>query len=391
MKWCWLCLKYILIFSVGLAACSPVSTPPPPAGASPAASVPIAEKARPGNQGWEAIWQDKVALAKKEGEILVYSIPGAETRAALTRGFKERYGINLAFVAGRGGELTEKISRERATGIYLADAIIGGGTTLLISVKPKGFLQSLEQFLLLPEVTDPKIWRTERIPFLDADKTAIGMKANYTRYVSRNTELVRENEITSYRDLLHPKWKGKIIMADPTEAGAGSSFPALLAENWGLEEAKDYLRQLVKLEPVVTKDKRLHVETVARGKYHVGIAIDQENVAMFVKMGAPISQVVVAEGGKLSSGAGALGVPKNTPHPNATLVFVNWLLTKEGQEVFNEGFITPSSRLDASTEGISEFNFARPGEKVIVESEEHYKLQEKMIPVTREIFSSLLK
>lgn len=368
--------------------CSPA--PAPPGGSLPVVS-PAPEPAKPESLTWQAAWEDKLTLAKKEGELLVYAIPGAETRAALTRGFKERYGINLAFVPGRGGELTEKISRERASGLYLADAIIGGGTTLLISIKPKGFLQSLEPLLILPEVTDPKVWRTGRIPFLDADKTAISMKANYTRYLSRNTELVREDEITSYRDLLHPKWKAKIIMADPTETGAGSSFPTVLAEGWGLEEATDFLRQLARQEPVITKDKRLHVETVARGKYPLGIAVDQESVAQFMRMGAAITQVVVPEGGKLSSGAGVISVPKNIPHPNAALIFLNWILTKEGQEAFNQGFITPSSRLDVSTEGINELNFARSGEKVIVESEEHYELQGKMIPISREIFASRLK
>src|SRR3990167_8066118 len=79
-----------------------------------------------------------------------------------------------------------------------------------------------------------------------------------------NTEHVNQDEVKSYYDLLNPKWKGKIVMSDPTINGTGGSAFAVL----GFQLLNlDFFRQLSRQELMITRDERLMVDWVAKGKY----------------------------------------------------------------------------------------------------------------------------
>ncbi|MBI4333992.1 MAG: extracellular solute-binding protein [Chloroflexi bacterium] len=383
MKTVYVTALLLLVFLAAASACVSAGPPGTPVAATKAAQSP----AKP---AWQEKWDRTVEAARAEGAVLSYSILAVDSRQLLSEAFKARFGITLEFVSGLGGELAVRLTRERDAGIYNADAITAGGTTFTQVMKPAKLLGPIEPLLILPEVTDPKLWNGG-FPFLDKDKTTVAMIGTRMRYILRNTEMVKESEITSYKDVLKPQWKGKIVMADPLVPGAGSSFPAIVIQVYGMDEAKEFFRQVVKQEPVVTRDWRQMVEWVARGKYPIGLAPNPEQTASFLAAGAPIATVKVNEGAKIGSVSGALGVPARVAHPNASIVFINWLLSKEGQEVFAKGLGNPSRRTDVSTSGINPMFLQEPGEKYIYEDEEHYNFQTAVVPISREIFGPLLK
>ncbi len=84
-------------------------------------------------------------------------------------------------------------------------------------------------------------------------------------------------------------------------------------------------------------------------------------------------------------------MPSRPPHPNARKLFVNWLLSKEGQEIFSHEVGLPSSRKDISRAGINAVFFTAPDEKFLMEDEDHYNLQNTMMETSKEIFGPLLK
>ncbi|MBI4334304.1 MAG: extracellular solute-binding protein [Chloroflexi bacterium] len=216
----------------------------------------------------------------------------------------------------------------------------------------------------------------------------IGMISSVQRQISYNTDMIKEGEITAYKDLLKPQYKGKIAMADPTLTGtANALFSHLALQLWNLDEASDYLRRLLRdQETVIQREHRIVVEWVARGKYPVGLSGQQETVAEFLKMGAPMTVVVQKEGHAVDVAAGALGLPRVSPHPNAAAVFVNWILTREGQTLFAiKGYGSPSRRLDVSTEGIHPLFVPRPGEKLFDSDEDNIAARGKMMDVARKI------
>ncbi|MBI2935038.1 MAG: extracellular solute-binding protein [Chloroflexi bacterium] len=369
-----------------VAACGPAAAPAAPDYV--AFPTPAGIKS---GEAWQQKWDALVEAGKKEGRVVVFTNIGGQIRADLTRAVKEKYGIELEFmVASRGLELTQRMVTERRAGLYTADVVVTGATTFITTMKPENLLAPIPPVLVLPEALDPKAWRGGA-PFIDKDRTLAALIAYYNRYLARNTEMVKEGELTSYRDVLNPKWKGKIVMNDPSISGSANSFMGLLVKTWGLEPTKEFLRELVKQGPTITRDRRLQVEGLARGKYALSLASSAEPVAEFMGIGSPIAYVKVKEGGSVTASSGVITIPVRMAHPNAAAVFVNWLLTKEGMTVFSRGFGQPSSRLDVPAVAKEGYWPPEPGETVILEDEEDILAKEGLMAVGRDIFAPLLK
>jgi ABC-type Fe3+ transport system substrate-binding protein len=100
----------------------------------------------------------------------------------------------------------------------------------------------------------------------------------------------------------------------------------------------------------------------------------------------------MTEGTPTTASMGNISVLKQNPHPNATIVFLNWLLTREGQAVFSQSLRMPSARVDVPTTGLDPYYVRQPGEKIFNNYEaELAQLRGKMIPMAKDIFSPLLK
>lgn len=372
----------------GLAiSCASSSTPTAETNVTPGLFKPEAR------QGWELQWQKYLTQAAKEKRVSIYSLWNTETRVALTKAFKDRYGIDLEFTPfGRGTELLAKVKAENRAGLYLADIFGAGGPTLLTTMKPEGVLGYAGPYLMLPEVMDSRFWPGGKVVFSDKEQSAVALTASAQRFMIYNTSLVKDGELTSYRDTLKPQYKGKIAINDPTVTGAGNAFFSHLAHNiMNVEEAKEFLRKLmVEQEAVIIRDNRQHVEAVAHGKYAIGLGARVGTVAQFLAIKAPIAPVMLKEV-FISHADGVFGVPRVMSHPGAATVFINWLLTKEGQTVFAKNTGNPSLRLDVPVEGIEPIFLPASDEKLFFDSEEQIIFRGQMLEVAREVISRVTK
>lgn len=374
----------MLTVGVVIGACSNASATVTPTGEAPPVPIVTAKK------GTEQQWQQTVDDAKKEGRVTVYTALGPDVRLLVAKSFAKKFGFEPEFVLGMGAETVEKVLAEQRAGLHIADVFIQGAGSLLSYFKPNGLLRPIEPALILPEVVQPGAWVGGRFPVLDKDRTIIAFIASYRDFAFYNTDVVKEGEIKSYQDILDPKWKGRIAMYDPTLSGSGSQWLTFLAVNvWDEQRATEYMRQLAKQEPAFTRDRRLQVEWVARGKYPLGVASDLASTADFIAMGAPVAWAKnLKEGGQIAPGAGCLGLPVVPGHPNAAVVFANWLLTKEGQQVLVDGLRNPSARIDVATTGVDPNSVAQPGQKVYLTDEEYFLAQTRIIDLAKQIFGT---
>ena len=278
-----------------------------------------------------------------------------------------------------------KVSAENKAGLFLADILATGSGSLMLIAKPGGLLGRLEPVLMLPEVLDPAVWRG-MMPYSDKEKTAIDMVMVLNRPVIYNSSLISKNEITTYKDLLKPEYKGKIVLTDPTQTGSGNFFMSHLAYDILNEEgAKEFLIKLMAQNPAIQRDNRMFVDWVAIGKYPIGVAPWVSAATEHIAAGAPIAFAEMKEGIGISSGGGSLSVPPRFAHPNAAILFTNWLLSKEGQTVFAVGFGSPSIRQDVSTDGIDPIFLPKPGDKLFIETEERMILRGKWPEIAKDI------
>ncbi len=344
-----------------------------------------------GSPATQGEWDKLVTEAKKEGKVVIYAGTIGDARTALTNAFRQKYGISLDIVMGRGNELITKMASERRAGIYAVDVGIQGMTTYFNSVKSFGITSApLLPLLVLPEVADLSKWRGGKLPFADREGHLIVLVLGPAPHLLINTELVKPGEINSHQDLLTSKWRGKLAINDPSLGGAGTEwFTFIVTKVMGLEKGTAFMKQLAKQDPGLTKDQRLLSEWVARGKYVAALAPDKATTAKLVRAGAPLAYPDLKEPRPTSSGPGNLMVLDRPPHPNAAKLFINWILSKEGAAVYSKAHGLPSTRIDVSTEGIDPVFIPKPDETIL--GEEYQVSKGEMHKLAIEVFRDITR
>jgi iron(III) transport system substrate-binding protein len=296
-------------------------------------------------------WDKTVEAAKKEGKLVAGIPASAELRKSITESFKSRFpGIELELTTSRGPTNASKISAEHAAGVRYFDLLISG-TSTPFNLLNAGILDPVEPLLILPEVKDPKRWFGGHI-WLDRSKRFLyAFQAYQSQNVWYNSTLTKPEEIRSYDDLLNPKWKNKIGYLDPRSAGGGTATWAFFLKIKG----EEFLKKLAAQDMLLSRDQRQLGDSLTKGKVALTIGLTYYSLAPFIKAGLPIQSLPeVKEGTYTSCGSGALSIIKASPHPNATKVFVNWLLSKEGQEVYGKAMGQATRRLDVETKWLTE-------------------------------------
>ena len=329
-----------------------------------------------------ADWDKIVEAGRKEGKVVASIPPSAELRKLMELTFPKRYGIGVEFVPARGGNVIRKMVDEAKTGAQYFDLHIGGTESAITGLLPENILEPVEQFFILPEVKDPKQWWGGHIWADNAKRYIHAFVAYQTVSLWSNSNLYKPAEFKSFDDLLTPKLQGKIGISDPRTPGSGNSMWSHMLSVKG----EEYMKKFVAQKLFVTRDLRLLAENLARGKIAVTSGIAYSEFFPFIKAGLPVVPLPIPkEGLYISGGYGHLMIFQNQPHPNATKVFANWLLGRDGQEVFCRAMGVGSRRLDIDTRWLKEFgviaakDFLTPDQfsKYENQSEEKvYKLRE---------------
>src|SRR5262245_23312912 len=318
-------------------------------------------------------WERIVAAARKEGRLAAGIPASADLRKQMEATFKAKFsGIELELSPSSGSQNARNIAEEYKAGIRNFDLSIGGTDTMLYGFVEPGIAEPFEPYLLLPEVKDPKQWWGGHIwgDNKGGKRLIYSFEAFTSDNLWHNTELVKPEELRSYDDLLLPKWKGKIGLLDPRNPGAGHSTWTFL---WMIR-GEEFLKKLVQQDLLISTNQRLLGEGLAKGKISLTIGISYYTLEPFIKAGLPVKALPVPkEGTYTSNGSGTITIVKNPPHPNATKVFVNWLLGKEGQETFSKAMGQATRRLDVDTKWLGAIGVHAAKDTLSIET--YYKLQ----------------
>lgn len=354
----WILLPSLLLLSCASGAVTPPSTPAPTASSL---KEPVA--------AWEQQWNSVQREAKKDGKVVIYSSAGSTLVNAMKQGFKDKYGIDAEFLVGRGEEMTEKIKAERRAGLFVPDLFIGGSGIPLLLIKSQSLIDRLEPMLILPDVTNPKNWWGGELPWLDKDRTTFGFSLWVQIPIAYNPNFVKGADLKSYNELLKPQYKGKIVIDDPSITGSGASIISVLGATimgW------DYIRQIAQQDPVIERDARVAMTGLAQGKYTIYIGVKPEMIGEYKQAGASIDTAVPDEGAIVTAGSGAINPFNSRPHDNASRLFVNWLLSKDGQTIITPAFSAPSARIDVPTIGLDPNTLLKPGVKYFKTHDEDF-------------------
>lgn len=305
----------------------------------------------PAQPTWQEEWERVQSAARKEGKIVVAIPLNPELRKVLDGALKPRFGIEPEFLVGQSTVFVRRVADEYQASVRYFDVIIAGIENLLDRLLPMRAVEPVEPYWILPEVRDPKNWWGGHL-YADKSKRFVYVPYAYTSSsVWYNGDLVKPDELRSYDDLLHPKWKGKIGLLDPRGGGVGLGMWSFL---W-VTKGEEYLKKLFQQNLLVQMERRVLADSLAKGKIAITIGPSYYTFVSFIKAGIPIKPFPrFKEGTFVTFGSGPPVIIKNHPHPNATKVFVNWLLSKEGQEVWGKAHGQPTRRLDVDTNWLSD-------------------------------------
>jgi iron(III) transport system substrate-binding protein len=252
--------------------------------------------------------------AKKEKKLIFYTTMDLPQTIQVVHDFVQKYPfLDLELHPLEAETLVKRIQDEARSGMSTWDVLLGGG----------GLLQPLLEANLVVSYHSP-----QREAVSDALNDSAGYWSGYyiNPYVlGYNTTSVKEEEMPKkYGELLDPRWKGNRIAIDSTAHGLLRG----LAEAWGEDKAVAYLKRLAGQEPVMARASITAVDSLHTGNVSMVIARAPMIQGYKKKLGSPIDWIFL---GPTVAQIDAVMVSAQSPHPNAARLFVDFVLSKEGQ------------------------------------------------------------
>lgn len=312
----------------------------------------------------DAEWNKTVAAAKKEAKVVIVGPLGSDVRDAYTIGFQKKYPeIEVDFSGMRGAEVAPKLLAELKAKQYLTDIAVAGTTTALVSLVPANAVVPLQPYLIGPETRDLSKWKDKKLHF--SDETA-----KYNLYFGSrvqvafvyNTEITppatMQTKIKTWQDLLNPEWKGKIAVIDPRQAGAGLDLSTYWYTNEKRGLGKEFIRKLFTTQDVfVSKEEQQILDFVARGRHTIAIGPSGTLTFQLISKGLPLALFgsgALQGGGFVTASNGTISVVRNAPHQNAVKVYIDYVLSREGQTAWTKASGLASLRTDVPKDHIPE-------------------------------------
>jgi iron(III) transport system substrate-binding protein len=316
-------------------------------------------------------WRKIVEAARKEIKVVAGGPPTAVLRKQYKDTFENRFGLELELISAPGPQNAGKAMSEFKAGVRYFDVLHGGSGTLE-PLKNENMLALFSDYMILPEVKDPRQWWGGHMweDNVKTNRFIYSFSADFSVPPFYNSDLVKPDEINSYEDLLNPKWKGKIGLFEPRIPSAGQGLWGYLMRAKG----KEFLQRLADQNLFIHRDGQQLAVGLAKGTLAVALGLAQRFVDPYIKGGLPIKVLSsVKEGMGGSNGFGTVAVMKNAPHPNAAKVYINWLLSREGQDLYGRALTQGSRRFDVDTKWLAKFH--TPAAKDVTSPEEFEKVR----------------
>ena len=334
-------LVFTCVAVLCLAACSPPLAATPtsaPAAAAQPTTAPVAKPttaptgapaptaATSGDPQLDAAIAQYYDAAKKEGKLVVYGVGNATLYNPIRDAFMKRFpGIELQGVDQRGRETREKIIAEQQSHNYVADIAISGPDTQNELVQD-GYIDDFQVSSIGSVI--PELVPTDR-------KNNPRTVTIFT--IAINTNLVPpDQEPKKWSDLFDPKWKGKLEMDDPRGSGPGGTIISGVEALYGPDDVDN---KLAAQNMFFATQAGPLLDGLARGEYAVYLSSAHTDVIAERLAGAPIKQIKPEEG--IGITPINQGIVKGAQHPNAAKLWIEWSLSKEGQQLLADNGYGP--------------------------------------------------
>jgi iron(III) transport system substrate-binding protein len=255
--------------------------------------------------------------AKEEGKLVAYLAMNAADAVTVQTSFEKKYPqIKVELVRMGAPALLQRILTEYRGGKTFADVVLGFGFVHyeLAQLKLLAKYDSAERKNFVAQFKDTDGYWTNVMPIVHT--------------IAYHTKSLAAGELPArYTDLLQPRWQGRLGMNSNN-----IMFLAAMMTHFGRESGMGFLQKLSAQAPQVRSGGTLLLTLVAAGEFPLGFSINENNVENLKLKGAPVDWLRLAD--PLYGELVPIGIMAGAAHPNAARLFIDYVLSKEGQELF---------------------------------------------------------
>jgi iron(III) transport system substrate-binding protein len=258
-----------------------------------------------------------IAAAKKEGKVSFYTAMDLQFAQQLGKRFEAQYGISTKVERSGAERVFQRIGQEHSSKIFAVDVANTADAAHVIIWKRNGWLAPY-----LPE----DVAKHYDKAYYDADGLAVVTRILVSP-IAYNTNLVKKEEAPkSFKDLLDPKWSGKLVKAHPAYSGTIMNATFQIARDLGW----DYFEKLAKQKVMQVQSATDSPKKIQLGERAVMVDGAGYLVIRYKETGSPVEIVYPEEGTPLATGPSV--VFKSAPNPNAARLFQNWMHSRDTQQ-----------------------------------------------------------
>lgn len=255
--------------------------------------------------------------AKKEGKVVFWSSMRIEDSRALAAGFEAKYPFIKVDIFRAGGEqIVNRALAEHLAGKTTYDVLNAFALKVL---QNKGLLQAYAA----PEATHYPAG------FKDPQNYWVSLYSGYN-VIGYNTKLVPKPEAPrSWEDLLNPRWKGKLAMDDEEYF-----WHAGMLKYWGEEKGRKYMDALSRQGLQFRNGHALLADLLSVGEFPAVVVVYPDHIEQMKAKGQPVEWVKSTD--PILVNLAPVAVAAKAPQPNAAKLFMNYSISKEGQEILQK-------------------------------------------------------
>ena len=292
-----------------------------------------------------------LAAAMDEGVVSIIGHESELRRAILKDEFEKRFpGITVEYLGLPGGEADARCESEWEAGVFNYDVVMARCATFLFDIADSGGLQPIRDNVLLPGLLEEDLWVGGfEESFLDTQNEYIFSFGAFSLSITwQRTDLLPQDEITQIEQLLDPKYAGRIGFADPRTDFLSNYQTAFIYENSG----ESGLRTLFEENgsPIFGDGAQLIDTMVRTDDLWMAVGFPDHRLKSFLDAGleaaSNIEPTQFENACWMGRTNGFVAIPTDNPHPNATKIWMNWVLGPEAQELWSFESGEPSARTD---------------------------------------------
>ncbi len=269
--------------------------------------------------------QRLVEGAKKEGTLTLYSTMTVNDGKAFGEAFARKYGVRLVHWRTSSEKIVARAVAEVRGKRYEAD--------VFESSVPH--MEALRREQILEDFHSPSLAELVPAAIFPGNRQYVADRLVFF-VMGWNTNLVKPADVPrTYEDLLDPRWAGRI-----TIEGTDVSWFAAVTRAMGEAKGLAYFKRLAAQKPQIRNGHILTAQLVASGEVPFFLTAYNNNIETLKAKGAPVEWRPLQPA---FGQAAAIGVARHAPHPHAALLFADFVLSREGQEIYRKVNRVPTS------------------------------------------------